>query len=216
MRCAPCFCWGSSRYRPASSWPLSSTGGAPPSSNCQPPRPPLPAAHMPAAPASKPGKTGEPPPPARPKPAPPAAKPPSMNGGGVENPGPPKGGRSSNPLPPEASPGSSNVLQLESRMRSPHPNGSQSRRITGNGIAQAESERYSRSSAAARSGCEYTILFWRGEETASLKEICEDFVLRASAPGGPDRAILPVLRSVRTEDVSRSERESRSKSLVPS
>ena len=38
-----------------------------------------------------------------------------------------------------------------------------------------------------------------------------DFGLRASAPAGPDRAILPVLRSVRAEDESRSQAKSRRK-----
>jgi hypothetical protein len=40
-----------------------------------------------------------------------------------------------------------------------------------------------------------------------------DFVLRASAPAGPDRAILPVLRSVRAEDESRSQAKSRRKNI---
>jgi hypothetical protein len=34
------------------------------------------------------------------------------------------------------------------------------------------------------------LLATSGSHAASLNEICEDFPLRASAPGGPDRAIL--------------------------
>lgn len=44
-------------------------------------------------------------------------------------------------------------------------------------------------------------------------EICEDFGLRASAPAGPDRAVRFGTAQGETEEVSRSQAESRSKSL---